>query len=270
MTNELRKNIARNMRYAEANGKMNEEIEYLRNNGGSEERINALQKRCDENYQKMMTPMTESEYAEYDDNGDYKGRENKAEDILRTAADGVNHMAQGISLGWSDEMTGAIGGAGRVIANTARRVGKKSVNGESFTDAWRKGYNEYRDFARNELQNGYSRSPVVSRVAEVAGGAVSPVKLFRNNGEFGQFVGKNRYLNSGTTGFINGAGYTDDNDPAQYGENIAISTFTNLAGSELGNRVFGMRNSLHPVGRAAMNAGVQAAPYIFGSFNDDE
>lgn len=37
------------------------------------------------------------------------------------------------------------------------------------------GYQEYRDYARQELQNGYEYSPTISAGAEIIGSTMSPI-----------------------------------------------------------------------------------------------
>ena len=41
-----------------------------------------------------------------------------------------------------------------------------------------KGYQEYRDFARQELNDGYQRNPIISGLAEFGGALASPIKPF--------------------------------------------------------------------------------------------
>ena len=39
----------------------------------------------------------------------------------------------------------------------------------------------------------------------------------------------------------------------------------NMIGNKLGNEVFGAGNNMYQMGRASMNAGVQAVPHLFDS-----
>ena len=48
------------------------------------------------------------------------------------------------------------------MANGLMQAAGQNVNGESFGDAWNKGYQEYRDYARQELNDGYERHPGIS------------------------------------------------------------------------------------------------------------
>ncbi|MBR3501455.1 MAG: hypothetical protein IKO06_00955, partial [Alphaproteobacteria bacterium] len=251
----------------------------------SQVQIDALQQQRENNLQHMNQPMTAEEYDEYDDNGEYTGNQSSMpasdfatqdSNIGQTAIDGVNHLAQGASLGWSDELNGVIGGAGRVAANGLMRATGNNANGESFGDAWNKGYAEYRDFARQELNNGYQRNPAISTGSEIIGSAMSPVKIHTPRGYTGSTLGnfishpediaRSRWINTIGTGTINGAGYTNDNNPAEYGENIIKSTMTNVSGTILGNKMFGKGNDMYKLGRGTMNAFTQSTPYGYNYF----
>ena len=187
MTNELRKTLGRNMRFAQMNNDIDNQIRQLQTRTSydvnAQTQIDALNQQKALNEQQMQQPMSEQEYASYDDNGNYIGSnaqqnsvtQQNASRIGQAITDGINHTAQGIALGWSDEAFGAVGGTGRVMANGIRRASGYDVNGESFGDAWNKGYQEYRDFARQELQNGYERNPAISAGSEIIGSAISPI-----------------------------------------------------------------------------------------------
>ena len=155
MANELRKTLGRNMRFAQMNNDIDNQIRQLQARTSydvnAQTQINALEQQKALNEQQMIQPMSKQEYDEYDDNGNYVGAQVQTGVPIQTSggfgqaiADGINHAAQGASLGWSDEAFGAIGGTGRVMANGLMRVAGQNVNGESFGDAWNKGYTEYR------------------------------------------------------------------------------------------------------------------------------
>lgn len=279
MTNELKKNIARNMHYLEMNDKIDAQIKKLKGVNTSEAQllIDNLQKRRDENYKHMQAPMSEDEYKEYDNNGEYIGQPKETSNSFKEKVfDGINHAAQGTSLGWSDEMTGVIGGVGRVVANTARRGLGYSVGGESIKDAWHKGYREYRDFARDVLNNGYKRNPVISAGSEIAGALASPIKPFKAKGIQGQAFGKviahpkdiahTRRLNTLATGILNGTGYTHKDTSEEYVKNIGISTMTNVGGTEFGNKLFGSGNEMYQLGRGIMNGLTNSIPYLYDGY----
>ena len=148
MTNELRKTLGRNMRFAQMNNNIDNQIKQLQTrtsyDAGAQMQIDSLKQQRAINEQQMQQPMSEQEYANYDDNGDYIGSTSQQSSagqqntggIGQAFTDGINHAAQGISLGWSDEALGAIGGSGRVMANCIMRVAGQNVNGESFRGEW--------------------------------------------------------------------------------------------------------------------------------------
>ena len=173
------------MYYTQLNENIDEQIRQLQARTAydvnAQMQINDLLRQKSINEQRMMQPMSAAEYDEYDDNGQYIGNtaQQNTGGFWQAVTDGVNHAAQGASLGWSDEAFGAIGGTGRVIANGLMRAAGQNVNGESFGDAWNKGYTEYRDFARQELQDGYQRNSTISSLSEVGGALASPIKPFK-------------------------------------------------------------------------------------------
>ncbi|MBQ8481544.1 MAG: hypothetical protein IJ532_03315 [Alphaproteobacteria bacterium] len=242
---------------------------------------NALQQQFEANRQKMQQPMSESEYDEYDDSGNYiggitKNRQQQDNGGLGQAiTDGINHTAQGISLGWSDEALGTIGGTGRAMANGLMRASGQNVNGESLGDAWSKGYQEYRDFARQELNDGYQRNPAISAGSEIIGSAISPIIPFKAKGFTGSLgkvishpedIARARWLNTVATGIANGAGYTNQNTLNEYAKNIGMSIGTNVGGTAFGNKLFGSGNNMYRLGRGAMNSAIQSIPYGYGHF----
>ena len=235
MTNELRKTLGRNMRFAQMNNDIDNQIRQLQTRTSydvnAQTQIDALNQQKALNEQQMQQPMSEQEYASYDDNGNYIGSnaqqnsvtQQNASRIGQEITDGINHTAQGIALGWSDEAFGAVGGTGRVMADGIRRASGYDVNGESFGDAWNKGYQEYRDFARQELQNGYERNPAISSLAEVGGALASPIKPFKG------------IIGATANGVIGGVGMTDTNNPAEYAINIGLNTAGSIVGEKFGS-----------------------------------
>lgn len=132
---------------------------------------------------------------------------------------------------------------------------------------------EYRDYARQELQDGHQRNPAISAGAEVVGAVASPIKPFKTkeylDKSWGKFVAhpediaKARWLNTVGTGVINGVGYTDQNTPEEYAKNIGMSTIANVGGTLLGNKFFGSGNNMYRAGRGAMNSISNSVPYTY-------
>ena len=142
MVNELRKNLARNMRYAQMNEDIDNQVRKLQARTfydvNTQMQINTLEQQKALNEQLMHQPMTAEEYEEYDDNGQYIGNTVQQSQMLQqntggfgqSVLDGINHAVQGASLGWSDEAFGAIGGIGRVAANGLMHATGNNVNGK--------------------------------------------------------------------------------------------------------------------------------------------
>ena len=265
------------MRFAQMNNDIDNQIIQLQTRTSydvnAQTQIDALNQQKALNEQQMQQPMSEQEYASYDDNGNYIGSnaqqnsvtQQNANRIGQAITDGINHTAQGIALGWSDEAFGAVGGTGRVMANGIRRASGYDVNGESFGDAWNKGYQEYRDFAREELQNGYERNPAISSLAEVGGALASPIKPF--SGMRGAV----------TNGVIGGVGMTDTNNPTEYAVNIGLNTAGSVAGEKVGgilgkrlqNLQFGLSNLGKPA-RVFTKAGSNGLINQINNWRNDE
>lgn len=101
------------MPYTQLNENIDEQIRQLQARTAYDEnaqmQINDLLHQKSINEQQMMQPMSAAEYDEYDDNGQYIGNQAQipmqtqpSAGFGQTLVDGVNHTAQGISLGWSD------------------------------------------------------------------------------------------------------------------------------------------------------------------------
>lgn len=67
-------------------------------------------------------------------------------------------------------------------------------------------------------------------------------------------------------GVVNGAGYTNENNPLEYGKNIVMSTIANAGGTLLGNKLFGKGNDMYRFGRGVMNAMTQSISQGYNSF----
>ena len=258
MENKLRRLLGRNLRYTQMNEKLDAAIQQLQGNSSPEAQmqLNALQQQRQNIDNLMAQPMTDAEYELYDDDGHYLGdnpppTQQNSGGFGQAIADGINHAAQGASLGWSDEAFGAIGGAGRVMANGVMRAFGQNVNGESFGDAWDKGYQEYRDFARQELQDGYQRNPAISAGAEVVGALATPIKPFAAKDRVNMF-GKVYHttqdlITAGprtavANGIIGGVGITNNHNPWDYVQNTAFSTAGNFIGNRIQNRLLGIND----------------------------
>ena len=163
--------------------------------------------------------------------------------------DGANHVAQGVSLGWSDELFGVIGGAGNVFANSLLQASGHDLNGETLNNAWNKGYQEYRNFSRQELAKGYQRNPTISVGSDIMGNLLSPIAPFKAKNRinmFGNVYHTTRDIAVAgprmamANGVIGGIGTTDTNNPVDYAQNIMFNTAGNLIGNKVQNNIFGI------------------------------
>ena len=294
MTNELRKTLGRNMRFAKMNENIDNQIRQLQAQSSydvnAQAQINALERQKYLNKQQMQQPMSEIEYEQYDDNGQYIGGQGvqqkmqteQANGLGQKTLDAVNHAAQGIGLGWSDELNGVIGGVGNVLANGVMRAFGQDVNGESFGDAWKRGYTEYRDFARQELNDGYERNPIVSGLAEVGGALVSPIKPFRAKDRINMFGNIYHTIEDLTVagprtavanGIIGGMGITDNNNVLDYAQNIAFSTVGNLAGNKIQNKLLSVNDMYKPARKViegVSNAGASMTNALVNKWRKNE
>ena len=144
-----------------------------------------------------------------------------------------------------------------------------------------KGYQEYRDFARQELQNWYERNPAISSLAEVGGALVSPIKPFKAKDRIDMFdkvyhttrdlaiAGPRTAI---ANGVIGGIGITDNNNPWDYAQNIAFSTAGNLAGNKINTKMHGL-NDMYSVRRKMIegftNIGSSAANDFINSIRNN-
>ena len=130
------------------------------------------------------------------------------------------------------------------------------IRKSSFGDAWNKGYQEYRDFARQELQDGYERNPTISGFAEVGGALASPIKPFKAKDRINMFdkvyhtthdlaiAGPRTAI---ANGVIGGIGITAGNNPLDYAQNIGVSTVGNVVGNKVQNKLLGVNDMYKPV-----------------------
>jgi hypothetical protein len=172
MTNELRKTLGRNMRFAQINEDIDNQIRQLQARNSydvnAQMQINALEQQKALNEQQMQQPMSAAEYAEYDDNGRYIGtgiptqvQPQSNNDFKQMALDGMKHFAQGASLGWSDEAYGAAHG----VYDMGRTWYNGNPDNEEYGDIYNRSYVKHRDAVRQELEDGYQRNPVISGLA---------------------------------------------------------------------------------------------------------
>ena len=91
---------------------------------------------------------------------------------LDKAVYGANGALQGLSFGFADEIEGVMSGLGYGLASLNSNWNKR---GESFGEAFKRGYTQTRDMRRNQLQEGSEKAPVLTRSMEAIGATVSPL-----------------------------------------------------------------------------------------------
>ena len=101
----------------------------------------------------------------------YDKARSKEPSTLDKAGYMANGAIQGLSLGYGDEIEGAISGLGYGLASLNSNWNKK---GESFSDAFSRGYQQYRDNRRNQLSEGKEKAPMLTNSAEIVGSTLSP------------------------------------------------------------------------------------------------
>lgn len=82
---------------------------------------------------------------------------------------------QGLSLGWADEIEGVSGGVGYGIGSLNKKWNK---TGESFGEAFQRGYTKKRDDRRAHLSEGYQKAPITTGAAEMGAAAINPLNKF--------------------------------------------------------------------------------------------
>ena len=112
-------------------------------------------------------------------------------------------------------------------------------NGESFSEAFKRGYRENRDYRRQKLNEGYKEAPLLTRSAEVAGAVASPVRFFKapKTAPLGMKA-KKELLNDMTAGIMYGMGSGQDT-VKDHAAKMAIGGTTSYLGSNWGNQIYG-------------------------------
>lgn len=108
-------------------------------------------------------------------------------DYVRGALNGVN---QGVTMGWGDEIYGGLNALANAPSNAYQSMfGERSVidevEPESFSDLTSQSYERGRDFARRDIDETRSKTPITQGAAEVgsllSAGALLPVRAGLTN-----------------------------------------------------------------------------------------
>ncbi len=112
---------------------------------------------------------------------------------LRTAEQVTTGLMDGVSLGWSDELNGVTTGLGYGLGSLNPSWNK---GGESFSDAFTRGYTQGRDNRRNVLAQGLQEHPAMVGAAQMTGAIASPANHVNMLGGISGLQGIGKALNN--------------------------------------------------------------------------
>lgn len=159
-------------------------------------------------------------------------------DTLKYASAGA---MQGLSLGFSDEIEGAMGGLGYGIGSLNP---KWNQSGESFTEAVKRGYVEKRDNRREHIKKGYEKSPAVMMTSELITALGSPGGLLFKVSKTAPLTIKARknLVEAVATGGAYGVGVSEGGVD-DYAKNIGLGALSSYAGNRVTQKAFGRGNA---------------------------
>ena len=196
----------------------------------------------------MTAPAPQPNYGQQTSSQQPNSQSSTWDNTLRKAEQLTTAALDGLSLGWADELEGAVSAVGYGVASLNPKWNKTN---ESVWDAMKRGYVRGRDNRRQVLAQGLQESPTATTVAQMAGAYASPINLFKYSKTAPLGV-KNKLNNYGaaTNGIIYGFGSGQDN-----WQNYAQQTLSGLIGNLGGNWL-----TNQAVGRAA-------SPFIRNAFS---
>ena len=147
--------------------------------------------------------------------------ERKTSGRLDKAAYASAGAMRGLSLGFSDEIEGAAGGLGCGVASLNPKWNKDN---ESFSEAAKRGYAEYRDNRRGHIREGCKTAPALMTASEAAGAVGSPAGLAFKASKAAPLAVKARknLMEAIAAGTAYGIGVSD-------GSNTKLTVITNLS-----------------------------------------
>ena len=150
---------------------------------------------------------------------------------LDKAAYGANGALQGLSFGFADEIEGVMSGLGYGLASLNSNWNKR---GESFGEAFKRGYTRTRDMRRNQLQEGYEKAPILTRTMEAIGATVSPLNKI---GRVSNFAPRTVQAAQGMTKSVaGGTAYglgAGEGDMSEQAKNMVLGGVTGWAGNKV-------------------------------------
>lgn len=155
--------------------------------------------------------------------------------ILRNGEYASSAAQQGLTLGWADETEGIAGGVGYGIGSLNKKWNK---TGETFGQAFKRGYIKTRDARRANLEEGYKRNPTLTGSAEVLGAISSPAKFSKISPlEPIKNLKRKNLIDAVAGGAIYGTGSTNENK--DYAKNIGLNIIGNVMGSKIYDQIGG-------------------------------
>ena len=169
--------------------------------------------------------------------------------ILEKASHTSTATRQGLSLGWSDEMNGTLGGIGYGLASLNKNWNKTN---ENTSDAFKRGYIKYRDMSRKNILEAKKESPTLYTLGETLGTIATPARFTkaRPNASLG-VIDKTNLKDNIIGGIVSGVG-NSENNVKSYLTNIGSSAFGGYVGHKTGNKILG-RGALAPTTRSLVN-----------------
>ncbi len=193
--------------------------------------------------------------------------------MMDKAVYGSNAALQGLSFGFADELEGVASGLGYGLGSLVPRWNK---TGESFSDAFKRGYTQTRDLRRQQLQEGYEKAPFITHGMETIGAVVSPLNKI---GQISEFAPRSAQLTNGVKKAIGGgAAYglgAGEGDIADHSKNIAYSTAGGFMGNKFANWAKPVTSALfmNKTARGLANSAVENVAgntYLSGAKNLEE
>ncbi|MDO5386471.1 MAG: hypothetical protein Q4F75_04285 [Pseudomonadota bacterium] len=153
---------------------------------------------------------------------------------------------QGVSLGWADEIEGALGGLGYGFGAMLNLGPQK----ENVWDAVKRGYYKHRDARRDVLHRGAEEMPVAMTAAEIAGSVAAPNILRVGKGASSRVVDRVAQRNDWISAPVYGLG-SAEGDWKSHAEGLGVGIGASLLTAPLSpyNNRFAMAASMSRPGR---------------------
>ena len=196
----------------------------------------------------MTAPAPQPNYGQQTSSQQPNSQSSTWDNTLRKAEQLTTAALDGLSLGWADELEGAVSAVGYGVASLNPKWNKTN---ESVWDAMKRGYVRGRDNRRQVLAQGLQESPTATTVAQMAGAYASPINVFRYSKTSPLEVQNklNKY-DAVANGIVYGFGSGQDNWQ-NYAQQTLSGLVGNLAGNKIATQAFG--RAVNPLIRNAFS-----------------